>query len=382
MDEPFKEVFNRPALERMAVALATAYPRFEAVRFLDLASAGLSDLELKERSLHISKALKETLPSAFPEVVEIMLSSLGGAYPVDGEIDERNEVGLSGFIVMPFTDYVMLHGLEHFDLSLAALKNMTSRFSGEFAIRAFLEGNRDRTLELLSEWCDHEDKHVRRLVSEGSRPRLPWAPQLKQFMADPSYTLPFLERLKDDPSEYVRRSVANHLNDISKDHPDVVADVCAKWLEGASKERVKLVRHALRSNIKAAHQPTLKALGYDCEGISVARPWVQSEPLIYGGALRFGIELVNDTAASRDYMLDFIIYHQKANGKLAPKVFKWRKGKLEAGQMLRVDGKHSIRPITTRKYYAGEHKVCALLNGVEHPMGDFELVMETEELAL
>lgn len=381
MDEPFKEVFNRPALERMAVALAAVYPRFEGARFLDLAITGLSELELKERSLHISKALKETLPSAFSEAVEILLSTLGGAYPVDGEVDDRDGIGLSGFIVMPCADYVMLHGLEHFDISLEALKQMTSRFSGEFAIRSFLERDRDRTLELLSKWCDHEDKHVRRLVSEGSRPRLPWAPQLKQFMADPSYTLPFLERLKDDPSEYVRRSVANHLNDISKDHPDVVADVCARWLQGASKDRVKLVRHALRSNIKAAHQPTLKALGYDCEGISVARPWVQSEPLIFGGALRFGIELINDTAAPRDYMLDFIIYHQKANGKLAPKVFKWRKGQLSAGQILRVDGKHSIRPITTRKYYAGEHKVSALLNGVEYPVGAFDLVMEVEELA-
>lgn len=380
MAEPFKEVFNRTTVEKMGAALAASYLQFDKAHFLTLALDGLASLELKERSLLICEALKETLPQSYPEAVEIMLSTLGGPYPVDDEIDERDGVGLSGFITMPYTDYVMLHGLEHFEVSLNALRVMTSRFTGEFAIRAFLERERDRTLEVLFAWCDDDDKHIRRLVSEGTRPRIPWGPRLKEFMADPSYTLPLLERLKDDPSEYVRRSVANHLNDISKDHPDVVADVCARWLEGASKERVKLVRHALRSNVKAAHKPTLKALGYDSEGISANRPLVHSEMVVYGGVLRFEIELTNDVETTRDYMLDFIVYHQKANGSLAPKVFKWRKGQLDGGQVLRVEGRHAIRPITTRRYYEGEHRVSALLNGVEYPIGSFELT-GVEELA-
>ncbi|GHB49535.1 hypothetical protein GCM10007094_43480 [Pseudovibrio japonicus] len=382
MAEPFKELFNQAAIERMASALAEVHSGFDAAGFIVDAMDGLSDLELKERSFHLARCLRRHLPEDYSVALRIMLATLSAPLAMDDEpLWDSRSSGLSGFITMPFTDYVLLYGLEDFELSMSAMKEMTCRFSAEFAIRPFIERYEAEAMTLLTEWAEDESAHVRRLVSEGTRPRLPWGLRLKGFIEAPEKCLPLLEKLKDDETEYVRRSVANHLNDISKDHPDLVAEVCGRWLEKPSVQTERLVRHALRSNVKAAHLPSLAVLGYDPEHVKVVSGTLRDNRVEFGSKLGFSVEIENSSDKATSYMLDFILYHRKANGKLAPKVFKLKRGTLKAGQTLSVVGQHNIRPITTRRYYEGEHRLAVLLNGVETPLGSFELV-GVEEMAV
>jgi 3-methyladenine DNA glycosylase AlkC len=244
---------------------------------------------------------------------------------------------------------------------------MTKRFSSEFGIRFFLLHDAARCMPVLQAWTRDPDEHVRRLVSEGTRPRLPWAMQLPMFIADPSPALPLLEALRDDPSEYVRRSVANHLNDIAKDHPDLVAGLAARWLEGATPQRAKLVRHACRTLVKKGHPGALAALGHGrpavrLDGIEVLTPQVH-----LGEALVFAVSLRSEADGDQELVVDYVIHHRKANGKTSPKVFKWKRLRLGAGEAHGAERRHPIRPITTRVYYGGEHIVELQVNG--QPLG-------------
>jgi 3-methyladenine DNA glycosylase AlkC len=177
------------------------------------------------------------------------------------------EFGLSGFMYMPINCFIAEHGLDKkgnanrdpFVVSMKGIYELTKRFSAEFAIRDFLIHEQARTLKKVYRWMTDANPHVRRLCSEGTRPKLPWARRLPAFIADPSPTLPILDTLKDDESLYVRRSVANHLGDIAKDHPEVVFDRCRHWLDdGAGKELRWVIRHALRYPAKQKNQQALK----------------------------------------------------------------------------------------------------------------------------
>ena len=224
-------------------------------------------------------------------------------------------------------------------------------------------------------WMNDPCHHVRRLISEGTRPRLPWATQLPVFIADPSPLLPLLKALRDDESEYVRRSVANSFNDIAKDHPDVVAGIAHQWLQVASTNRRKLVRHACRSLVKQGHKKTLVALGYGHPDVELKHLSIATPRVTFGNALLFEISLVSRAEKSQPLIIDYAIHHRKANGRTTPKVFKWKT--IELGKMAShaAKRKHSIRKITTRTYYPGTHRLEILINGVSFACTDFELVM-------
>ncbi|MCK5924026.1 MAG: DNA alkylation repair protein, partial [Methylococcales bacterium] len=263
----------------------------------------------------------------------------------------------------------------HFDLSMSVLKEMTKRFSSEFDVRVFLNDDPKRALSTMNKWVRDPDLHVRRLVSEGTRPRLPWATQLPAFIEDPGPVLLLLEQLRDDKEEYVRRSVANNLNDIARDHPDVVAQVARDWLKGASPERKKLVRHGCRTLIKQGHRKTLSALGYGAPAVQLEYMNVLSPKVIFGGALLFELSLISTRKRLQPLIIDYAIHHRKANGSLTRKVFKWKVVELELQQRLTASRKHSIRKITTRVYYPGGHRIEIMVNGDSICTGDFELVM-------
>jgi 3-methyladenine DNA glycosylase AlkC len=370
MAEPFKNLFNPVMVDAMAGHLARAAPGFDAAAFAADAVEGFATLELKARAARIAAALEAHLPAGW-EGVEAMLAALHPeeAAPISAAMDGA---GVRGWAVMPMAEVVAARGLAEgrIDAALEALAAMTKRFSAEFAVRPLIAADPERAMAHVRRWAEDGNLHVRRLASEGTRPRLPWGMRLGVFVADPSPLLPVLGRLRDDPEEYVRRSVANSLNDIAKDHPDLVAGLAGEWLAGAPPERERLVRHGLRTLVKAGHRGALAALGL--QPVAVAGRIVVATPVVrFGGALDFALELRAGAAA--EVVLDYAVHHRKANGRLAPKVFKWRRLRLRAGEAVRLERRHAMRAITTRRYHDGPHRIEALVNGMVVAGADFVL---------
>ncbi|MDF7823194.1 DNA alkylation repair protein [Pontiellaceae bacterium B12227] len=363
-----KDGLGEAAVQRIAASLSKAWKPFPADTFSAAALNGLEELELKERVQHLIQALHTVLPSDFPEAAAILIK----IKPVwdRGNPDDN----LAGFAAWPIVDYISEYGLGHPETSLAALKELTPLFSAEFAIRPFIINHFELTFQCLEKWTADPDEHVRRLASEGARPRLPWGQQLPQFIADPSPVFQLLENLKDDPSEYVRRSVANNLNDISKDHPQQVIAVCKRWKKGAGKNRDWIIRHATRSLVKTGHPKIFGLLGYT-ENPQLNFQSLEVFPLEIqlGEAIEFSFKLHSTHAEPQSIVIDYAIHHVKASGKTAPKVFKFRTLEIGPGETMELSKKHAIRPITTRKYYPGEHAVEILINGKTFGRVDFTL---------
>lgn len=310
-------------------------------------------------------ALLEGLPRDFPTAAAIL----------EGTLPDRGEPGLIGWALLPVSQFVAARGLDDFELSLLLLRRLTPYFTGEFGIRAFIHQDQHRALATISRWVHDDNHHVRRLASEGTRPRLPWAMRLPKLIRDPEPIFPILTALIDDPSDYVRRSVANSLNDIAKDHPDLVAKFVAAHMDGASPERFRLLRHASRTLLKQGHKGALANFGFSLPscieaGLSLATPTVR-----LGGDLLFGLTMRNSDGAQQQVMIDYAVHHRKANGSTSPKVFKWTATTLEPGSVLKIERRHPIRPITTRRYYPGTHRVVVLVNGKPMASADFELAI-------
>lgn len=370
----FKDFFNRPLVEDMAFHLQRFCPAFDRKAFIADALRNFPALELKQRANQIAAALGAHLPKDVPKALKAVTSALR-PLGADGELDPDAKKGIAGWAILPFGEYVAAQGQGHHAESLAALRELTIRSTSEFAIRPFVVAHQDATLRMLKQWAKDENEHVRRLVSEGTRPRLPWGLQLKSFVKDPAPILPLLEMLRDDPSEYVRRSVANSLNDIAKDHPDLVAAIAVRWLKDASKDRARLVRHACRTLIKKGHHAALKALGYEPGAkVKLGRFTVSPVTLTFGGALTIKAEIVSTARMPQRIVVDYVLHHRKKSGS-APKVFKWKAFTLDAGDAVMLERKHAIRRITTRVYYPGLHKVEVMVNGTVIGEKRFTLVM-------
>ncbi|RYD42125.1 MAG: DNA alkylation repair protein [Verrucomicrobiaceae bacterium] len=366
--EPFKNAFSYQNSCLIAGQVRAAYPAFSMPAFRKGLEKELEPLELKDRMILLGKRIEAGLPSHPPEMFPILVKALGA----EGEAGK----GLRGFQVWPLTDIVARTGLDHFEASMAALREMTRCFTAEFAIRPFLRVHRERTLRQMKRWCKDPDEHVRRLVSEGTRPLLPWGERLPDLMADPSQALHLLELLHRDKSDYVRLSVSNHLNDFSKKHPDLVLDTLEKWrgMTPAHAGFDKLSRHACRTLLKAGHARALSFHGYgkaadlELAEFSVATPVVK-----LGGHLGYRLVVRNTSRKAVSVLFDYAVLHRKANGSLSPKVFKGRKRELAPGESWEIEARHPIRPITTRVYHAGLHRLEPRLNGRAFPALDFRL---------
>ncbi|MEA5414041.1 DNA alkylation repair protein [Synechococcus sp. BA-132 BA5] len=246
---PLKHLLGQEAIGCLAQNIQYVDPDFPASRFCESALVGIEPLAIMQRGLHIAKALQAFLPGNYEEAVQVLMASL------TPEKSEAEEMGLAGFFYLPHSFFVSEYGQDDqhnggndpFETSMLALHALTMRFTSEFAIRTFLIQQQERTLEQVDQWLTDPNPHVRRLCSEGTRPRLPWGKRIASFVADSRPTWPIRESLKDDPSLYVRRSVANHLGDIAKDHPDLVYTTFERWLQdGASTDLQWLIRHAVR----------------------------------------------------------------------------------------------------------------------------------------
>lgn len=257
---------------------------------------------------------------------------------------------------------------------MAAQHALTRRFTAEFSIRAFLERDPARTLARLRVWARDPDVHVRRLVSEGTRPRLPWAPRLRAFQRDPRPVLALLERLRDDPEPYVRRSVANNLNDIGKDHPELLVKVCARWARRASPERLAMIRHALRGLVKSGDRRALRVLGY--EGGDEVRVTGRIRPrrIRVGKPCAIELTLENRARSAQAVVVDLAVHFVKADGRTRAKVFKVRSLRLAPGEKASVAKSVSFAQRTTRRHYPGRHRIDALVNGRAVPVGYVDVV--------
>lgn len=381
MGTPFKDLFSSALIADMAAHILRVYPEFDDAGFMRDASENLAVLELKQRSNQVLDALSTHLPTDFARAVAVINQSLAPA--PDGDFnditDPKSEVsgeGVRGWAIMPMADYVARHGQDNIELSMDSLYQLTQRFSAEFAIRPFLANHTAQTLAILSGWVDDPNAHVRRLVSEGTRTRLPWGIRLPVFIENPAPVIALLMRLRDDRAEYVRRSVANNLNDIAKDHPDLVAEIAADWLHNAPKSRQRLVHHACRSLVKQGHEGTLRALGLGPVRVVASSVRLKNAAIAMGQEIAFSIDLKNEEKKTRDLVIDYAIHHRKANGSLSPKVFKWKKLRLKAGESVSLTRSHRIYEITTRKYYPGQHLIEVLVNGNSVAMAHFDLQMQ------
>tara|TARA_R110002012_G_scaffold109895_2_gene254093 strand:+ start:3302 stop:4444 length:1143 start_codon:yes stop_codon:yes gene_type:complete len=373
-----KDLFSPELVVRMADNIVLHDHRFDRDGFVNAASHDMDRLELKQRSNQVLDALLTYLPNDFSEAAAIITQSLAPAQ--DGSINDITDPqeqasgpGIRGWAIMPMADFIARKGQDNVELSMDSLYHLTQRFTAEFAIRPFLINHTEQTLAILAGWVNDPSVHVRRLISEGTRPRLPWGIRLPVFVQDPSPVIGLLTILRDDRAEYVRRSVANSLNDISKDHPDRVAGIAQEWLQNGPETRQRIIRHACRSLIKQGHVPTLSALGFGSVEVVASDLVVENAVVQLGGSVGFSLYIKNSDPSARDLMVDYAIHHRKANGSQSAKVFKWKKLRLKKDEQILLSRQHPLKAITTRKYYAGIQRIEIIVNGRSVAQGEFEL---------
>ncbi len=363
MPAALKDQFDRPYLEQIAQELGRAEPGFGGAAFLAaVLDDGWPELELKQRVRRISSCMGRFLPATYPTA----LAAVRAAAP-----------SFSGLRGLPFPDFVEQFGREHWELSIEALRELTPLSTSELAVRPYLLQDPRRMLATMLEWTQDPDEHVRRLASEGCRPRLPWAMALPRFQRDPAPLLPILRRLRDDSSEYVRRSVANNLNDISKDHPQLVRKLAGEWL-GHSPERDRLVKHACRSLLKAGDAETMLLFGFrDPAGVEVSDLRLSAAALPIGEELEFRFELRSEGPLGK-IRLEYAVDFAKARGKTGRKVFKISESEGD-GNSREVRRRHRFADLSTRRHYPGEHRITVIVNGREKASASFWLGPQSEE---
>lgn len=363
-----KEIYNQKFFFTLNKSLKKFHPKFNEQKFLTLIfDANWKKRELKQRMRHISNCLNQSLTNSYPQNIQILQQ-------VARNINLNDK--LSSLSLVIFADYVEAFGLNNLPVSLNALEFFTEYGSSEFAIRHFLVKYEKETIKQLFQWAKSKNYHIRRLASEGCRPRLPWGIALEQYKKNPSAVISILEILKDDNEEYVRRSVANNLNDIAKDNPEIALNLAEKWLKNSNPNRRKLVKHGLRGLLKKGNTKALKLFGitpnhhsriesFDLEKTTIT---------INGGLeqdLKFSFKLANQQKSR--IRLEYALYFLVKNGKFSRKIFQITEREFEKGE---VDfrKKHSFRKITTRKYYAGGHKLGLVVNGVEVEVREFDIL--------
>lgn len=355
-----KNWFDAAFFADLAAAVAEHHPPFDRRRFVREAVAGLEPLSIMERLERTAVLLGRHLPDDHETARAVVMAVVPRYH--------------GHFRALFGPAFVALHGRHDRPGSLEALRAMTGHGSSEFAVRRFLLDDFEGTMATMTRWSTDADHHVRRLASEGCRPRLPWSFRLDRLVADPTPAFPILERLRADPEDYVRRSVANHLNDVAKDHPNTMLDLVEGW-DRTVPETAWIVRHACRSLVKAGDPRALALLGFgeaprvDLRGLAVTPATVPWE-----GAVTIAFELVSRAAAAQPLVVDYALHYVKANGSTAPKVFKLREIALGAGETRRLTARRSLQERTTRRHYPGEHRVEILVNGTALGSAGFTLL--------
>lgn len=376
----FKLHLNAELVERLATVFdEAADDQFDAERFRTSALDGLDDLELKARIRHIAAALGDGLPDGFLDAAAVLDSVLALAVG-----DNGHPAGLDGWESWPIIEWIGIAGREHPDVALGLLARSTSLSSAEFAIRPYIDDDPVAVLAMLDEWAASDDEHVRRLVSEGTRPKLPWGAGLAVAKSDPLYAVTLLDRLVDDDSEYVRRSVSNHLNDLCRVAPAEALGVASRWSTSAdaaelagdaeTAARVRwVVARGIRTLVKSGDPAALRLLGFDPEVALDVSFAVGTPSVRLGGAVEWELQLRSLEAMPAPLVVDYLVHFVRSNGTTGPKVFKWSTFEIGAGEERTLVKRHKVVPITTRTYYSGRHRVEVQVNGRIVAEGEFDL---------
>ena len=361
-DERFllKDLFSLETVGVIADAVAAADPTFDPAPFLAAVfDDEWDDRELKQRMRHSAECLRAALPDDYATALEILVRAAPAA-------------DAAGFAAMVLSDFVEAFGVDDFAASIPALEVFTRNVSAEFAVRPFLVRYPDRMLEQMHEWAASDDADLRRLASEGTRPRLPWGMALKQYQADPGPLLPLLKGLAHDPSEVVRRSVANNLNDIAKDHPDLVVDVLAAWQDGSA-EVSGITKHALRVLLKKGHIGALRLLGFHPDpAVSLTDLSVEPETVPVGGKVSVSFTVRSTADEPQSVMVDGVVHYARPTG-ISTKVFKWKTGELDPGETWTIKRSVTLQPMSTRRIHPGIHSCEVQINGDRVARIEFEV---------
>ncbi|WP_316818343.1 DNA alkylation repair protein [Pedobacter nyackensis] len=357
--EPLKEMFNSEFYQHFAGVFAHADKNFNAKAFVGDVTANLDELTLNGRLRNTSVTLHQHLPGDFKKAIAVLY----GAAPSLRQ----------GYTALVLPDFVALYGKDHFDLSMEALKDFTSLGSSEFAIREFLKTDLNKTLKVMQTWAEDKDHHVRRLASEGSRPRLPWSFKLDQIIKKPSLTKDILEKLKTDETPYVRKSVANHLNDISKDNTAYMLELMKGW-DNSNPHTSWIIKHASRTLIKKGDQDSLSLFNFEKDvKVGIDNFKLNMFHFKLGEEMQFSFELKSLKDSSQKLVIDYAIHYAKASGEQSKKVFKLKEITLLPGQLILVSKRQLFKDLTTRKHYTGKHLVEIMVNGKGYGNIEFDL---------
>ena len=367
MADLFKNIYNEKFFTEFTNVLIKIVPNFNTESFNNsIFSKEWKNMELKQRMRHITHTLNSHLTGSFQNKATIILEM----------IDELKRIGRKEesieFMFLP--DFIEVYGIENYDTSVKTFQEITQFTSCEFAVRPFLIKYPKQMVDQMKTWSMHKHAMVRRLSTEGCRPRLPWAMAIPSLKKNPAPILPILEKLKNDASESVRRSVANNLNDISKDNPDLVIKLAKKW-KGISPEVDWLIKHACRTLLKQGNADVMQLFGFgSVDAIKIENFTVLTPKVSIGKSLEFTFQLINTATDALKLRVEYGLYYQKANGTLAKKVFKISEKMYPEKSTTTINRKQSFKIITTRKFYLGKHQVSLIINGHEFPALDFNLI--------
>ncbi len=366
MAELLKNIYNEKFFEQFTKSVKTVFPRFNKKSFLKaIYDSEWEGRELKQRMRHITLVLQKLLTNNYKKNTTILLKLI--------PILKKNGFANDNLEFIFFPDFIEVFGLDSYSESVKVIERITQFVTCEFAIRPFILKYPDKMLQQMHSWSNHKHASVRRLASEGCRPRLPWAMALPFLKEDPKPILPILDNLKNDPSEYVRRSVANNLNDISKDNPAIVIGLVKKW-KGKNSELDALVKHASRTLLKQGNMELMELFGFgSIQKIKIDNFKVLTSKVKVGEYLEFSFKLINKNKVDSKLRLEYGLYYQKANGSLSKKVFKISEKDYPGNSETAIHRRQSFKIITTRKFHPGLHQVSLIINGKELETHDFQL---------
>lgn len=366
MAELFKNIYNKTFFDGFTTSVKEVVSDFDTQSFLNnIYDNEWESRELKQRMRHITYVFKNHLSNDFKNNIEIILDLI--------PVLERNGFKPDNLEFIFFPDFIEIYGENDYKTAVKAFETITQFVSCEFAVRPFIINNQKAMMKQMFTWSNHEHPMVRRLATEGCRPRLPWAMAIPSLKANPKPIISILENLKNDVSESVRRSVANNLNDISKDNPNTVISLVKKW-KGKTKETDALTKHACRTLLKQGNAEVMELFGFGrTDKIKISDFKILTPIVKIGSALEFSFNLKNTDKKISKIRLEYGLYYQKANGTLSKKVFKISEKGYPKNSITKINRKQSFKIITTRKFYTGKHQVSIIVNGEKLERIDFEL---------